>query len=163
MTMNQPVDLSRFTEAQKRYFSLALGEILRGKKQSHWIWYIFPVIQGFRNSKNHRYYAIKSLEEAKKYMEDSYLGENMLRICQALLDLPTNDPVEVFGSIDDIKVQASMTLFALADVRGEIFRQVLAKFFRGEPDPMTMALLDIPDHAFLPEGNASFDTRYGEV
>ena len=148
MDMDRSYDLSRFTAAHERDFALALGEIRSGLKQSHWIWYIFPVIRGFRNSSNHRFYAIGDLEEARLFMRDPYLGGNLLSICQALLDLPTDDAGAVFGRVDDVKLQASMTLFAVADGDHGVFRRVLDKFFCGQPEPKTLELLGIPVNEF---------------
>ncbi len=107
--------LSRFTLAHQNDFETALREIKSGKKYSHWMWYIFPQIYGLGYSYTSQYYAIQSLEEAKAFLADPYLGRNLISICEVLIKLESNDALEVFGSPDNMKLQSCMTLFSLAD------------------------------------------------
>ena len=134
--------LEKFITAQKEDFNTALSEIKNGHKDSHWIWYIFPQIAGLGRSAMSEYYAIQNLSEAKMYLENAFLHNNLLTICQELLNLQTSDAEEVFGWIDSIKLKSSMTLFALADSEEPVFKQVLDKFFNGEFDERTIGIVN---------------------
>ena len=138
--------VGRFLKAQDSSEELptyedALREIRNGRKQSHWIWYIFPQLKELGSSSMAKFYGIRDLAEAKEYLADPTLRSRLIEISQALLDLPLNDPLAVMGSPDDKKLRSSMTLFDAADPDCRVFRQVLDKFFRGEPDPHTLDLL----------------------
>ena len=135
-------DLSRFHNAQRGSYETALREIRAGHKRSHWIWYIFPQIQGLGYSSTAQYYAIADLGEAKAYLADPVLRERLLEISNALLQLPSSDPSDVMGWPDDLKLRSSMTLFALAEPECKVFRDVLEKFYGGEEDSRTVAILD---------------------
>ncbi len=132
--------LTKFITAQKEDFDIALTEIKNGRKESHWIWYIFPQIVGLGRSATSEYYAIQNLSEAKMYLENKYLRNNLLTICQALLDLKTDDAEEVLGWIDAMKLKSSMTLFTLAAPEEPVFKAVLDKFFHGELDEKTVEI-----------------------
>ncbi|WP_347996104.1 DUF1810 domain-containing protein [uncultured Eubacterium sp.] len=132
--------LTKFITAQQEDFNMALSEIKNGHKQSHWIWYIFPQIVGLGRSTTSEYYAIKNLSEARMYLKNEYLHNNLLTICQALLDLETSDAEEVMGRIDAMKLKSSMTLFTLADSEEQVFKAVLDKFFCGELDEKTIEI-----------------------
>ena len=134
-------DLQRFTKAQKEDFNLALEEIRSGRKRSHWMWYI--QIRGLGFSSMSAYYGIQSLEEAKDFLKDPYLGGNIKSICQALLELDTDDPHKVFGSPDDLKLLSSMTLFEEAEGKGGVFTKVIEKYYGGRRDQRTLELLGI--------------------
>ena len=117
-------------------YEQALAEVKAGHKTSHWMWYIFPQIAGFGHSHNTKFYAIKSKEEAQAYLEDEVLGPRIREICEALLTLETNDPAEVFGFPDWMKLGSSMTLFD--DVcPNNVFGQVLDKLYDGKRDLIT--------------------------
>ena len=133
-------DLSRFHKAQQGSYETALAEIRSGRKRSHWIWYIFPQIQGLGFSSTAQYYAIENLEEAKAYLADPVLRERLLEISNALLALDSCDPLEVMGYPDDLKLRSSMTLFSLAEPECTVFRDVLDKFYNGQEDSRTIAL-----------------------
>ena len=105
-------DLKRFADAQKRSYETAREEIRRGRKRSHWMWYIFPQMRGLGFSSNAHYYGIINLEEARAYLADPYLGGNLREFSGLLLQLDTNVPYRVFGTPDDMKLCSSMTLFA---------------------------------------------------
>ena len=134
-------DLQRFIEAQKQDFDLALEEIRRGRKRSHWMWYIFPQIRGLGFSSMSAYYGIQDLKEAEDFLKDPYLGENLRTICQALLELDTDDPHQVLGSPDDLKLLSSMTLFEAAEGKGGVFTNVIEKYYGGRRDQKTIELL----------------------
>ncbi len=133
-------DLSRFHKAQQSSYETALAEIRSGRKRSHWIWYIFPQIQGLGFSSTAQYYAIENLDEAKAYLADPVLRERLLEISNALLKLDSCDPSEVMGYPDDLKLRSSMTLFSLAEPECTVFRDVLDKFYDGQEDSRTIAL-----------------------
>ena len=134
-------DLERFLIAQQTYYRTALQEIKSGQKRSHWMWFIFPQIAGLGYSETAQYYAIKDMDEAKAYMEDYTLSSNLIEISQALLDVDSDDATAVMGWPDDLKLKSSMTLFALAKPKCEVFQKVLDKFFQGEMDQKTIEIL----------------------
>ena len=134
-------NLSRFHEAQDRDYATALSEIRRGRKQSHWIWYIFPQIQGLGFSPTSKYYALSSLKEAKAYVEDSTLRTRLHEITAALLDLDTDDASRVMGHPDDMKLLSCMTLFELAEPDCDLYRRVIERFYRGKRDKNTLEMV----------------------
>ena len=136
------MNLDRFLKAQASSYDTALREIRAGHKYSHWIWYIFPQIQGLGFSSTSQYYAIGNLEEAKTYLQEPTLRARLLEISEALLGLSSNDPAEVMGYPDDLKLRSSMTLFAEAEPECEVFQKVLDKFFGGRKDPRTLQILN---------------------
>lgn len=133
------MSLDRFIEAQKEDYDMAFREINNGRKRNHYMWYIFPQIKGLGHSSTSRYYGIDCLEEAKEYMENEYLSNNLIKISQKLLDLETDDPIEIFGSTDSKKLKSSMTLFELVS-DNEVFSLVLEKYFDGNRDERTLDL-----------------------
>ena len=133
--------LSRFIDAQQRDYEIALQEIKNGRKRSHWMWYIFPQLQGLGFSEMSRHYAINDLEEAKAYLADPILGKRLIGISQALLQLQGTDARAIFGSPDDMKLHSSMTLFASVPDASPVFDKVLQKFFKGTKDERTLELL----------------------
>lgn len=134
--------LQRFTEAQKRDFDTALSEIQSARKRSHWMWYIFPQIHGLGFSSTSAYYAIQSMAEAKDFLNDPYLGANLRTISEALLKLDTDDPYQVFGSPDHLKLLSCMTLFEAAEGEGGVFTQVIEKYYNGRRDVKTLDILE---------------------
>ena len=104
--------LQRFIDAQEKDYETALAEISQGRKRSHWIWYIFPQIQGLGFSETSKFYAIKNIDEAAEYLKHPVLGERLIRICHALIKNPGDDANKILGSPDDMKLKSSMTLFA---------------------------------------------------
>jgi len=133
--------LTRFVTAQKTDFDTALAEVRNGRKRSHWMWYIFPQVDGLGYSETSRFYSIKNIEEATAYLEHPVLGTRLVEICHELVKLPGNDPARIFGTPDDIKLRSSMTLFALLENSNPVFRQVLDKYFHGQMDEKTAMLL----------------------
>lgn len=122
-------------------FETALNEIRNGKKTSHWMWYIFPQIRGLGKSSISKYYAIEDIEEAKVYLQNDYLRNNTIKIVSALLSLPINNPTEILGRPDDWKLKSSMTLFHLAEPTEVMFKEVINKFYDGNFDRRTIAIL----------------------
>lgn len=126
--------LTRFKNAQDLgVYEKALQEVRNGRKMSHWMWFIFPQITGFGHSYNTFYYSIKSKEEAIAYLEDPILGPRLREISQALLELPTSNPAEIFGFPDWLKLGSSMTLFDYVSPN-DVFDKVLKKYFSGSRD-----------------------------
>lgn len=134
--------LDRFLKAQKTFYKEALEEIRQGRKQSHWMWFIFPQIIGLGRSEIAQYYSVKNLQEAKDFLNDEVLGANLREISEALLKVDSSDAEEVMGWPDDIKLKSSMTLFLEADPEIEVFQKVLDKFFDSEKDQKTIEILD---------------------
>ena len=134
-------DLSRFIKAQKYDYEQALSEIRAGRKRSHWMWYIFPQIQGLGYSSTAQFYAIQSLQEAKDYLAHPVLGARLKEISSALLEIEGRSAYEIFGYPDDLKLRSSMTLFRMADLNCDIFEKVLEKYYDGEPDDLTVRIL----------------------
>ena len=136
-----PSDLSRFLKAQEYDYAQALKEIRAGRKRSHWMWYIFPQLQGLGFSPTAQYYGIRDLEQAVDYMAHPVLGPRLVEISGALLALPGSDPSAVMGYPDDLKLCSCMTLFELAAPEEPVFGRVLEKYYGGRRDRMTLKLL----------------------
>ena len=134
------MSLERFIKKQKEKYDLAFNEISNGKKTGHYMWYIFPQIKGLGSSPTSIKYGIKDLEEAREYMENEYLRDNLVNISSLLLKLETNNPINVFGPTDSKKLRSSMTLFELVSDE-DAFPLVLEKYFDGERDPLTLDLV----------------------
>ena len=131
------MNLERFIEAQERDYPSALEEMKNGKKETHWIWYIFPQLKGLGMSYYANYYGIEDLEEAKAYFENEYLRNHLLEITKVLLSIPTNNIGGIMEPPDDLKLKSSMTLFYEA-TKEEIFKQVLEKYYEGKLDSLTI-------------------------
>jgi uncharacterized protein (DUF1810 family) len=134
-------DLQRFLDAQGRDYQTALGEIKAGRKRSHWMWYIFPQVQGLGYSSMAQHYAIADAREAAAYLAHLTLGPRLVEISRALLALPGSNATAVMGTPDDLKLRSSMTLFAKVPGADAVFQQVLDKFFGGRPDEQTLRRL----------------------
>ena len=134
--------LERFIEAQKHSYLVALKEIKNGKKRSHWMWYIFPQLRRLGMSSMAHIYGISGIEEAKAYLEHPVLSGRLYELCGALLQHKDKTAYEIFGDIDEMKLKSSMTLFALTSEDYTIFDQVLAQFFNGEMDELTVRLIN---------------------
>ena len=135
-------DLKRFLDAQENDFERALAEIKRGRKQSHWMWYIFPQIAGLGFSETSRLYAVKDRAEAELYLAHPVLGTRLVRISEALLEIEGKTANQIFGSPDDMKLKSSMTLFGALKNTNPIFQSVLDKYFNGTNDLRTLQLID---------------------
>ena len=139
--MNSTYKLGRFVSAQEDDYQIALSEIIAGRKRSHWMWYIFPQIQGLGFSQTSRFYALKDLLEAEAFFNHEVLGSRLIRISNELLQLEETDAREIFGSPDDMKLKSSMTLFASLDGADPVFQSVLDKFFNGTKDENTLRII----------------------
>jgi len=134
-------DLQRFIDVQESDYANALAEIKKGRKRTHWMWYIFPQILGLGFSEMSKRYAIKDLDEAEAYINHPILGQRLIEICSELLKLQSNNAHEIFGSPDDMKLRSSMTLFAALPDAYPVFKSVIDKFFNGAMDGATLRLL----------------------
>jgi uncharacterized protein (DUF1810 family) len=134
-----PFDLTRFVSAQEDgdTYRRALAELRRGSKAGHWMWFVFPQIDGLGFSPTSRYFGIKSLAEARAYLAHPRLGPRLRECATAVDGLHTTSAGEVFGSIDAVKLRSSMTLFLRADPGEPVFQRVLDHYFGGVPDPET--------------------------
>ena len=135
-------DLRRFLDAQQGSYEVALSEIRREQKRSHWMWFVFPQYVGLGISPTSQRYAIKSVAEAEAYLNDPVLGRRLVECAEALLSVDGRSARQIFGSPDDMKLKSSVTLFAHVSPPGSVFERVLGKYFRGERDGNTLRLLD---------------------
>jgi uncharacterized protein (DUF1810 family) len=138
---DDPHGLRRFLEAQGGCYDDALAELRAGRKRTHWMWFVFPQVEGLGYSATARHYAIRSLDEARAYLAHPVLGER-LRECSAIVaEIPGRNALEVFGSPDDLKLRSSMTLFEHVAGGGTVFSRVIEQFYGGERDARTLAIL----------------------
>jgi uncharacterized protein (DUF1810 family) len=138
---HDPYDLDRFVEAQAGNYDDALAELRAGRKRTHWSWYVFPQIRGLGSSAMSLRYAIGSLAEAVAYLDHEVLGPR-LRECVAALNAHQGLGVDdVLGDIDARKFRSCLTLFAQAAPSEPLFRKALDKYFGGDPDAATLAIL----------------------
>lgn len=142
---SDPHDLNRFLDAQADCYEEALSEIRGGRKQSHWMWFIFPQLKGLGFSQTARFYAIKSTAEAQEYLRHPVLGPRLVECMQAVVSLADRSAADVFGSPDDLKLQSCATLFSTVAPSGSVFEQVLDKFFEGIRDDRTLNFLGSSD------------------
>ncbi|MDD3814207.1 MAG: DUF1810 domain-containing protein [Desulfocapsaceae bacterium] len=138
---NDPFDLDRFTRAQEKIYVRVIDELQNGRKESHWMWFIFPQIDGLGRSPTAKRYAIKSLEEAAAYLNHPVLGQRLLQCSEALLHIHGKSASAIFGFPDVWKLRSCMTLFATIAAADSIFARVLASYFNGQPDQQTMEIL----------------------
>jgi uncharacterized protein (DUF1810 family) len=139
--MDDPFELQRFVEAQSTTFEQARGELLAGRKVTHWMWFVFPQLEGLGRSEMARRYAISSLDEARAYLEHPILGPRLVECAQIVNGLDGKSAREVFGAPDDLKFRSSLTLFACVARDEPVFKQALEKYFDSVSDPMTLERL----------------------
>ena len=133
-------NIERFIEPHELYYPVALMEIKYGHKRSHWMWYIFPQLKGLGYSSKSEFYGLTGVEEAKQYMNNDYLKNNMYEICEELLKLDDNID-NIFGYPDNLKLKSSMTLFEYAIPDSLIFKEIIDKFYNGNRDEKTLEIL----------------------
>lgn len=143
-TMEDNYKLTRFLEAQNQVYLNALSEISAGRKQSHWMWFVFPQLKGLGKSISADYYGITGQAEALAYLHHPVLGKHLAEISGVLLMLKGKTAREVFGSPDDLKLRSCMTLFMAVAGEESVFKGVLDSYFDGSPDPETIRLLSYP-------------------
>lgn len=139
--MEDPYDLQRFVTAQSGVYERALAELRRGRKESHWMWFVFPQIAGLGHSPTAQTYAIRSLDEARAYLAHPVLGPRLRQCAGTANAVEGRTAHDIFGSPDDLKFRSSMTLFAAAAPEEPAFRQALQQYFAGAGDPRTMEKL----------------------
>jgi uncharacterized protein (DUF1810 family) len=140
--MTDTNELIRFLDAQNQVYLKALSEIKKGKKETHWMWYIFPQIKGLGSSETAKYYAIKDLKEATAYLEHPILGKHLIEITEAVWNLKGKTATQLFGTPDDMKLRSCMTLFASVKNTNPIFQKILVKYFNGLADDLTLQLIN---------------------
>jgi uncharacterized protein (DUF1810 family) len=134
-------NLNRFIEAQMTTYEGAMLELTRGRKESHWVWYIFPQIEGLGRSDTAKLYSIKSLEEGRAYLEHPVLGPRLIEACEILLNLKDASIDEVMGFPDDLKLLSSMTLFEFISGSNSIFTKMIELYFDDERDENSIKLI----------------------
>ncbi len=136
-------ELNRFIKAQDTIYDVALWELKNGRKRSHWMWFIFPQIDGLAQSSTSKFYALKSMEEARAYLNHPVLGKRLKECAEAVLAVEEHSVSEIFGYPDDLKLKSSLTLFASVADGESVFTSLLNKCFNGERDLRTLELLEI--------------------
>jgi uncharacterized protein (DUF1810 family) len=139
--VNDPYDLNRFVRAQELSYNQAFSELERGRKQSHWMWYVFPQFDGLGSSPTSKLYSIKSEAEARAYLEHPVLGPRLVECAEAMLAVDGKSAGAILGSPDDMKLKSCATLFAHVSRPGSVFERLLDKFYEGERDAATLHLL----------------------
>jgi uncharacterized protein (DUF1810 family) len=134
-------DLSRFVQAQQPVMDDVRAELAAGRKRTHWMWFVFPQLRGLGHSAMARHYGIASREEAAAYLAHPVLGARLRECVELVLAVQGRTAHEIFGSPDDLKLRSCLTLFREIDAPDGVFGRALARFFEGQPDPMTLQLL----------------------
>jgi uncharacterized protein (DUF1810 family) len=137
-----PFDLDRFVRAQDADYDQALSEIREGRKRTHWMWYIFPQLEGLGSSRTAVHYAISGLAEAKAYLAHPVLGSRLVTCAEAVLRHEDLTASAIFGYPDDMKLRSSATLFAGVSSPGSVFHRIIEQFFGGQADEQTLHLLE---------------------
>ena len=133
-------NLNRFVEAQEKTYDIALSEIKKGHKQSHWMWFIFPQHKDLGRSSTAKFYGISDLKEAEQYLRHQILGERLKEISKELLKHKGKSAIEIFGEVDALKLKSSMTLFEIIEPNS-VFHEILEEFYQGDKDNYTLKLL----------------------
>jgi uncharacterized protein (DUF1810 family) len=138
---SDPFDLDRFVRAQKADYDRALAEVRGGRKRTHWMWYVFPQLDGLGYSATAKRYGIKGRDEAEAYLRHPVLGPRLVACVEAALLVEGRTAHQIFGDPDDMKLKSCATLFAAVSPPGSVFDQLLAKYYGGERDGQTLRLL----------------------
>lgn len=133
--------LERFVQAQAPVIDAVLAELGSGCKRTHWMWFVFPQLQGLGSSSMAQRYALASLAEARAYLAHPVLGPRLRQCCELLLQVPERSAREILGSPDDMKLRSCVTLFRAAAPGEELFQRCLDRFYAGQPDARTLELL----------------------
>ena len=135
-------NLNRFIKPQEETYSSAMDELKSGSKYGHWMWFIFPQLEGLGSTEMTKKFSIKSIEEAKAYLKHAILGERLLESCEILLKLEDVSISDVMGFPDDLRLRSSMTLFESASSKNSIFSKVLDEYYESSRDNKTLDLLN---------------------
>jgi uncharacterized protein (DUF1810 family) len=138
---DDPYYLSRFLQAQEGDYERARSEIMSGQKRTHWMWYVFPQLDGLASSSTSKHYSIKGVAEAKAYLDHPVLGPRLLEVVEAVIRVEGRSARDIFGSPDDLKLRSCATLFACVSPPDSVFDRLLSKYYRGERDRATLRLL----------------------
>ena len=133
--------INRFIRAQENIYPQVVNELQNGKKTSHWMWFIFPQIEGLGFSSTSKYYSIKTIAEAKEYVMHPVLGKRLLACSTILLNIEGKSAESIFGYPDNLKLQSSMTLFSFSSPESTVFLNVLNKYFKNKKDQKTLDIL----------------------
>ncbi|CAC9975080.1 DUF1810 domain-containing protein [Flavobacterium sp. WLB] len=133
-------DLTRFLDAQNKLYLTAYSELKKGKKETHWMWFIFPQIKGLGKSDIAKYYAIADLEEAQAYLNHPILAKHLVEIAQLLLNFKTKSIETILGDLDARKLRSSLSLFSQVENANPIFQELLDTFYSGHLDPVTLTI-----------------------
>ena len=136
--MDDPYRLARFIDAQERTFDQARAELRAGAKRGHWMWFVFPQIEGLGASETARRFAISCRAEAEAYVRQPVLGPRLRECAELVNGVDGRSAREIFGSPDDLKFHSSMTLFGRVASDNAVFEQALQKYFAGKLDRLTM-------------------------
>ncbi len=139
MPLDDPFNLKRFVDVQNPVYEEVCSELRAGRKQTHWIWFIFPQLKGLGHSIMASTYGIASRAEAMAYLEHPVLGPRLIECTQTVNGIEGKSITAILGNPDDLKFQSSMTLFSLVDPRNPVFKTALRKYFAGETDERTVA------------------------
>ena len=137
---SDPFDLQRFVDAQRPLYATVLAELRSGRKRTHWIWFVFPQVEGLGHSAMAQHYAIRSREEALAYLGHPALGARLIECTELVVGVADKTAHEIFGTPDDLKFRSCMTLFGAVGGQA-IFRHALDRFYQGAPDEATLAIL----------------------
>ncbi|TDO69953.1 uncharacterized protein (DUF1810 family) [Flavobacterium chryseum] len=135
-------DLTRFLDAQNKLYLTAHSEISKGKKETHWMWFIFPQIKGLGRSDTANLYGIADLKEATEFLEHPILGKHLIEISELFLTFKRKSADGILGDLDARKLRSSMTLFSLVENANPVFQEILNAFFSGESDPLTISIIN---------------------
>lgn len=135
-------DLTRFLDAQNKLYLTAFSEIKKGKKETHWMWFIFPQIKGLGTSGTSTHYAIADIKEAEEFLAHPILGKHLMKISELLLRLKPKSATSIFGDLDAQKLRSSMTLFSQIENTNPVFQEILNAFFSSEKDPLTLSIIN---------------------
>jgi uncharacterized protein (DUF1810 family) len=140
---SDPYNLKRFLDAQEDHYATALREIKSGRKRTHWMWFIFPQFDGLGFSSTSKLYAIKSIDEAKSYLDHPVLGPRLLECAKAVVSVEGRSAHDIFGTPDDMKLQSCASLFALVSPTGSVFDRLLDNYYASERDRKTLRLIGV--------------------
>ena len=139
--VGQGASLEKVVEAQQAVWPEVLSELRAGSKVSHWMWFVFPQLASLGRSATAKYYGLRDLQEARGYLDHPLLGPRLVECCELLGNHASRRAVDIFGPVDAMKLRSCLTLFAQAAPEQPVFDACLRQFFRGEPDPLTVAEL----------------------